>query len=56
MERYNELVAAIKVVDVAKKTVMVEAEYMVTPAQMKLVRINHYLSKQAEMAMTGEVA
>lgn len=53
MERYTELIEAIKVLDTARVKVIREAYYVTTPAQRLLSRAIDYLDKQATIALYG---
>lgn len=53
LERYEELVKAMRVVEEARKSLYLESNFMATPAANKLTRVSIYLSKQAGNVMEG---
>ena len=53
LQRYDELVKAMRAVESAKTLLYRDAGYMATPASEKLIRVGYYLSKQAKNVMEG---
>jgi hypothetical protein len=53
LQRYNELEAALKVVEKVKLGLYREANFAMTPALEKVMRVGNYLMKQAGNVMEG---